>query len=225
MNNTVGYPVRQVHVIKRESWTLSYKITTPDETSILYTVQTSNGHPEVTVIRHLTPVPNNSQQASSTSRLSGQFSLSSLLRAHSQQQGDSQYSNDYVVGTARFHSLSSKIDVNLSTNHAFQMKRPDPFSSTRRFESLTPLGTLEWRSDGGALGSLITSNLKLVDGTGRTVAKYEKGSGLVSRGSSTITMLVPELDGFLDIVIMSCMATIEYRRVENKAASEAVGGV
>ncbi|PGH35635.1 hypothetical protein GX50_01483 [[Emmonsia] crescens] len=222
--------IRRVHLVKDKSWTrLNYKIITPDDVSCLYTVGTSSSHPEVTLTRHLQPLPY-TQSTSSISRLSGQFSLSSLLgqsryHHHHQQQQGAGVNNDYGVGSATFHTFSSKIDINLSTNHVITMKRPDPFSTTRRFESLTPLGTLEWKSDGGALGSLVSSNLKLVDASGRTVARYEKHSSLLSKQSDAITLLVPELDGFLDIVIITCMAMIEYRRVEDDEVEEIVGDI
>ncbi|KLJ12009.1 hypothetical protein EMPG_12844 [Blastomyces silverae] len=222
-------PIRSVHVIKENSWTRrSYKITTPDDLSCLYTVDISDGTPQVTLTRHLQPIPH-TRQASSISRLSGQFSLSGLLgqsrhQQQQQQQQTGQSSNDYVVGTANFHmTVSSKIGINLSTNQTITMKRPDSFSSKRSFESLTPLGTLEWKSGSG--GSLVTSDLKLVDMSGRTVARYEKHSSLLSGRSDEITLLVPELDGFLDIVIITCMATIEYRRIEEEIVAEAAGGI
>ncbi|PGG96468.1 hypothetical protein GX51_07802 [Blastomyces parvus] len=232
MNNNMDYlqaPIRCVHLIKEESWTrCSYKITTPDGLSCLYTVAISDGTPKVTLTRHLQPIPY-TRPASSISRLSGQFSLSGLLgqsRHRQQQQQAGQSSNDYVVGTANFHiTASSKIDISLSTNQAITMRRPDSFSSKRRFESLTPLGTLEWKSGGGALGSLVTSDLKLVDMSGRTVARYEKQSSLRSGRSEQITLLVPELDGFLDIVILTCMATIEYRRISDEIVEEVAGGI
>ncbi|OAX81625.1 hypothetical protein ACJ72_04036 [Emergomyces africanus] len=215
-------PIRRVHLVKEKSWTRQgYKIITPDDVSCLYTVQTSSSHPELTLIRHLQPIPY-TQATSSMSRLSGQFSLSSLLgqsRHHQQYQG-AQINNDCVVGTATFHTFSSKIDINLSTNHAITMKRPDLFTSTYRFESPTPLGTLEWKRDG-----LVSSNLKLVDVSGRTVARYEKHLSLLSKQSDAITLLVPELDGFLDFVILTCTAMIEYKRVEEDIVAEAVGGI
>ncbi|OJD17662.1 hypothetical protein AJ78_02253 [Emergomyces pasteurianus Ep9510] len=222
-------PIRRVHIVKEKSWTrLSYKIITPDDVSCLYTVTTSSGHPEVTLTRHLRPIPH-TQSTSSMPRLSGQFSLSSLLgqsrhhhhhHHHYQHQDAAQFNNDHVVGTATFHTFSSKIDICLSTNHAITMKCPDLFTSSRRFESLTPLGTLEWKREG-----LVSSNLKLVDESGRTVARYEKHWSLLSKQSDAITLLVPELDGFLDIVIITCMATIEYKRVEDEVVAEAAGGI
>ncbi|EEQ83288.2 hypothetical protein RJZ56_004394 [Blastomyces dermatitidis] len=231
MNNNMAYmptPIRSVHVIKEDSWTRrSYKITTLDDLSCLYTVDTSDGAPQVTLTRHLQPIPY-TRQASSISRLSGQFSLSGLLgqSRHHQQQQTGQSSNNYVVGTANFHiTVSSKIDIHLSTNQTITMKRPDSFSSKRRFESLTPLGTLEWKSGGGALGSLVTSDLKLVDMSGRTVARYQKHSSLLSGRSDEITLFVPELAGFLDIVIITCIATIEYRKLEEEIVTEAADNI
>ncbi|QSS51852.1 hypothetical protein I7I53_07290 [Histoplasma capsulatum var. duboisii H88] len=232
LNDSMAYmqpPIRCVHLAKERSWTrLGYKITTPDDSSCLYTVGTSRSHPEVTLTRHLQPVPY-TRQTSSISRLSGQFSLSNLLgqsrHHHYHHQQTAQFNNNYLVGTATFHTFSSKIDIGLSTNHTIIMKRPDPLSTTRRFESLTPLGTLEWKSDGGPFGSLVSSNLKLVDARGRTVARYQKRSSSLSRESDVITLLVPELDGFLDIVVITCMATIEYRRVEDEAIEEVAGGM
>ncbi|EEH40176.1 hypothetical protein PAAG_02231 [Paracoccidioides lutzii Pb01] len=218
-------PLRRVYLIKDQSWThRGYKITTPDELSCLYTVQTSSSHPEVILIRHLQPTPYN-LPASFMSRLSRQFSLSGLLgHSENHQQPGSQINNDHVVATVNFHTFSSKIDISFSTNQAIVMKCPDAFSSARRFESLTPLGTLEWKRDRGALGSLVSSNLKLVDGGKRTVARYEKKSSMLSKENDVIALLVPELYGFLDIVVITCLATLEYKRTKN-SAEDAIGSI
>ncbi|ODH49878.1 hypothetical protein GX48_03967 [Paracoccidioides brasiliensis] len=77
---------------------------------------------------------------------------------------------------------------------------------------------------GAALGSLVSSNLKLVDGGKRTVARYEKKSSMLSKENDVIALLVPELDGFLDIVVITCLATLEYKRTKNNA-EDAIGSI
>ncbi|ODH26373.1 hypothetical protein ACO22_04651 [Paracoccidioides brasiliensis] len=203
MNNDMAYPqapIRRVYLIKDQGWTRrGYKITTPDELSCLYNVHTSSSHPGVTLTRHLQPIPYHAP-ASSMSRLSGQFSLSGLLgHSENHQQPGSQINNDHVVATVNFHTLSSKIDIGFSTNQAIVMKCPDAFSSAR-------------------------SNLKLVDGGKRTVARYEKKSSMLSKENDVIALLVPELDGFLDIVVITCLATLEYKRTKNNA-EDAIGSI
>ncbi|KAK2811124.1 hypothetical protein FQN50_002460 [Emmonsiellopsis sp. PD_5] len=207
-----------------------YYITTPDGLWVLYTITTSSSHPELTITRHLNPIPY-TEPPSTTAQLSSLFSSSSShRRTHSNP------SNDLVIATATFHTFSSKIDITLHNNQTFTMKRPDPFSSARRFNSLTPLGTLEWRSDGGVLGSLATSNMKLVDAGSqqRTFARYEKGKvGWSGRAEADTLMIVDDggVGGFFDMVVISLLATVEYKRVEKSAtegvgdAAEAVAGV
>ncbi|EEH22534.2 hypothetical protein PABG_04745 [Paracoccidioides brasiliensis Pb03] len=155
------------------------------------------------------PIPYHAP-ASSMSRLSGQFSLSGLLgHSENHQQPGSQINNDHVVATVNFHTLSSKIDIGFSTNQAIVMKCPDAFSSARRFESLTPLGTLEWKRDWGGP---------------RWEVLYEKKSSMLSKENDVIALLVPELDGFLDIVVITCLATLEYKRTKNNA-EDAIGSI
>ncbi|KAK2740102.1 hypothetical protein FQN55_009051 [Onygenales sp. PD_40] len=207
--------------IKRESGFTGgkYLVATPDCAWVLYTIITSSSHPELTITRHLQPIPY-TPPPSTTAQLSSLFSSSS----HKHNRTPSNPSNDLTIATATFHTFSSKIDITLHNNQTFTMKRPDAFSSARRFPSLTPLGTLEWRSDGGMLGSLGTSNMKLVDeGQQRTFAKYEKGK--VGWSGSADPDLLTIVDGgvgvYFDMVVISLIATLEYKRVEKKAAGAA----
>ncbi|KAK2747948.1 hypothetical protein FQN57_001539 [Myotisia sp. PD_48] len=145
-------------------------------------------------------------------------------------------SGDHLVATASFHTLSSKIDISLTSNShgpSFEMimKRPDPLSSKRRFETPT-LGRLEWKEEAG----LFSSNWKLVDQYKRVVARYEKGKKSSSsfwgskggeKPKDRFILLVqdPQVLSNLDQIVVTGFAMVEYDRQEDGADEEVASAV
>ncbi|KAI1938546.1 hypothetical protein LOZ66_003349 [Ophidiomyces ophidiicola] len=165
-----------------------YHIFDTDKTTRLYSIETSQkSKPHITVTRHL----------------------------HTYQQPCQQHPQDVVVGSATFHSLSSKIDVSLKAEPRpvdITMKRSDPLACGRKFES--PLGKLQWKED----GCMLTSNIKLVDQHKRVIARFEKQSSFLSRRKDKFILLVQEpcaLANF-DMIVVTGFASIEYARRSDK---------
>lgn len=82
----------------------------------------------------------------------------------------------------------------------------------RQFSSGTPFGTLEWK------GSLSNSSQLLLDENKRVLAKYEKkrSSMLSSVKEEKIVLCIPGLEPYLDLIVTTGFASIEYRRQSDK---------
>lgn len=129
-----------------------------------------------------------------------------------------------TVGTANFHSLTGKIDVYFEyigdeasppTRH-ISMKRRNPLATTRQFNTGTRLGRLEWKE------SFLNSNQMLIDEQKRVLARYEKKrvSMLSSVKEETFVLCAPGLEPYVDLIVMTGFASVEYRRRSDDSWNE-----
>lgn len=129
-----------------------------------------------------------------------------------------------VVASAILHGIPSKFDFTLRNSGQPVVMKKSLLSSTWSFH-IPPLGDLQWKKEGGGW----SSSRNLVDKQGRVVARYEKGkraSLLGSRGDDTISVLNEQrfLDSFLELVVVTCVSTLDYDRQLIEAAGTAGAG-
>lgn len=112
-----------------------------------------------------------------------------------------------IIGTAKFHSISGKIDISL---HGQEMLvKTSGLSSTYGF--IAPnAGKLKWKQD-----ALTGTGLDLVDEAGVKLAKFKPGKRL--------DLLVPCNDYFLDMIILSGISVA--RMLGKKETADAIGEV
>lgn len=116
-----------------------------------------------------------------------------------------------LIGVASFEHFGSDIDVVMG-NISVGMKKEGLLSSTYSF-SAGQLGRWEWKRDGA-----LTSNLKLIDHNGATIAHFENASwSLKKQGSFEIFGMIQALD----LIIVTGLARVEYQRRSAKARSGA----
>lgn len=120
--------------------------------------------------------------------------------------------SNQLLGDARFHSLSSKIDLTLM-GQAFSMKQ------SQLSGSLTvdhpQLGRFKW-----SLNQLTMSSLELSDSSGRSLAKL-KSSGIPGLGGKKIEMFVSVDDYMMDLIVLSGVVAM----VQTKALKEVINAV
>jgi hypothetical protein len=180
-----------------------YQLTSPGDTSAIYTIEASKSRPHLRVTKKIdTPPPYYDPPPQI-------FCPPNSIPTP-----------NYTVGTADFHSLSSEINVSFLQNGdgrlppiPISMKRPDPLASGRKFPSGTPLGVLEWKEE-----SLISNGQVLLDKNKRILARYgkKKSSMLQFKKEETFELCVPGLEPYLDLVILTGFASIDYRRRSNQ---------
>ena len=77
-------------------------------------------------------------------------------------------------------------------------------------------------------GGLFSSSRNLIDQQGNVIARFEKGkrtSLLGKREDNTISVLNDQrfLDSFLEVVVITCIAAVEYDRQSSEAVGKAGG--
>jgi hypothetical protein len=106
------------------------------------------------------------------------------------------------IGTASFHHFKSDINVEVA-NVDIGMKKKGFMSNTYSF-SAGPQGRWKWERDGA-----LTSNLKLVDSHGYTIARFNNASWSVTKqGTFDILGMMDQLD----LIMVSGLARVEYQR-------------
>lgn len=215
----MGYQFRPFYMTKVNK---EYRIgSIPNDAARLFTIETSShSKPQMTMTRRppqMPGYPQQSYQQPDKSSLSALFGLS----------GSSTRENDPIIATVIFHSLSSKIDIQLAnTGQSITMKKPNLLSSSRNFY-VPGLGELQWKMEDGGLFS---STRHLIDQQGIEVARYERGhrtSLFGSRADNTISVIDDWrfLDSFLEVIVITCLAAVEYDRRSEEGVGEVAGEI
>lgn len=119
----------------------------------------------------------------------------------------------FLIGTASFHHFSSKIDVEVA-NVDIGMKKEGLVSSTYSFYAGPQGDCWKWQRDGA-----LTSNLKLVDSRGCTIARFNNASWSIKKqGTFDIFGMMDQLD----LIMVSGLARVEYQRRSASARNGAV---
>lgn len=129
-----------------------------------------------------------------------------------------------VVGTIRFHTLSSKIDINLHGT-SFTMARKDVLGMGGHYFSNMAFGSdVQWKET-----STFGSDMQMLDSQKRLIAKYSKKlklspaqtgfSSLIGaeKSASGLEIFMPIHDlVLLDLIVLTGLASGEYRRQSNE---------
>lgn len=147
------------------------------------------------------------------------------------QKSDSKYELRYAntanpgghpVGTVKFHTMSSKIDITLH-GVAFTMAKKDPFGGGHHLSEMSLGGEIQWKES-----SFMGSGVQLLDAQKRVIARYstklkqgppQKRFGSLLGGGSTcagLEIFVPAQDWILDLIVLTGLAAAEYRRQSNE---------
>ncbi|KAK2761699.1 hypothetical protein FQN54_001527 [Arachnomyces sp. PD_36] len=196
-------PIQTLNITRMGSDASPIYQITPEDGSYTYTAITSQEAPHLTVTKQIQYGPPPYPGPPTSYRPT-----------------DSNLVYNQPISTVKMHTLSSKIDITLqqtagreaqsSSPHLFSMKRPNPLTASRKFQTQTPLGTLEWKGE-----SLMSSNQILLDGNGRVLARYGKKKSiplLSSVKGETLQLCVPGLELYIDLIVTTGLASIEYKR-------------
>ena len=134
------------------------------------------------------------------------------IELHSSAAGGSQ------IGSATFHSFSSRIDLVLH-GQSLSLERNGTFRSGHHMLSYAPAsgGSLTWKNAG------LNSDRVCYDARGGTVATYEN-SGWALRKEGRLNLLGPAAvpGPLMDELVLSMLAELEY--AERQSSSTASGG-
>ncbi|ETN40401.1 uncharacterized protein HMPREF1541_04678 [Cyphellophora europaea CBS 101466] len=126
--------------------------------------------------------------------------------------GSSWHPQTFDIGSIAFHSLSSKMDINLH-GHSMQMRRDALSFSGRHNFDWPPVGNLEWKE------KKLGNELHLLDSGDRVLARCKSKWSKIGEKSGTIEILVPGDDYFIDMVVVTGLAKWKYQKKEHAAAS------
>lgn len=129
------------------------------------------------------------------------------------------------LGTARYHTLSHKIDVSYR-GAEFRMKDDDALSSIKSRHAFTVPGSA---SGGGAKmawrrSTLSDSVIYFEDGAGRRLACFKKKPE-GSKSTPVIELYVPPATLDLDLLVVTGMAVVGYVKKDKGEDAEIIGAL
>ena len=119
-----------------------------------------------------------------------------------------------VIGTVRFHRMSTVIDLELHHRTILLLKLGS-FTTAHRFESPASRSLLKWRRDGPSSGA----DLVCIDRQQVQIARFERSKR--ARRKDGKFMISPGVEGrWLDEVVVSGLAMAQYHKnQEDRAAA------
>ena len=123
-----------------------------------------------------------------------------------------------IAGTVTFHQMSSTIDLEIH-GRPIAFDKPGVFTSAHEFRSLATGQLFKWKRDGVFSGG----DLKCIDQQDQMVANFENSAWSMKKDGKF--EIGPMVQGpFMDEVLISGIAAMEYQRRQNNASSSGGGG-